>query len=62
VGLSTFCATGHSLRGGLAQQLAYAQRSVKDLPRITMVYAFDPSPVTGFYSVDETLREKNKED
>jgi hypothetical protein len=58
---STFYATGHSLGGGLAQQLAYAQRSVKDLPRITTVYAFDPSPVTGFYTVDENLREQNKQ-
>jgi hypothetical protein len=57
---STFYATGHSLGGGLAQQLAYAQRSVPGLPRITMVYAFDPTPVTGFYSVDKNLREQNK--
>ena len=42
---STRIATlGHSLGGGLAQMAAYADGDVR------RVYAFDPSPVTGFYS------------
>jgi len=54
-------ATGHSLGGGLAQQMAYAFRappSARDL-RFERVYAFDPSPVTGWFSTDKTLREQN---
>jgi len=51
--------TGHSLGGGLAQQFAYALPLDRDLPRVTAVYAFDPSPVTGFYSVEKGLREAN---
>ena len=46
--------TGHSLGGGLAQQAAYASGRIKE------VYAFDPSPVTGYFSVDSDEREKNK--
>jgi hypothetical protein len=38
-------ATGHSLGGGLAQHVAYADK------RIGYVYAFDPSPVTAFFEV-----------
>lgn len=44
---------GHSLGGGLAQQAAYADA------RIRYVYAFDPSPVTGFFDVAEMLRQHN---
>lgn len=44
---------GHSLGGGLAQQAAYAH------PEIKRVYAFDPSPVTGFRSVPEPARSAN---
>jgi hypothetical protein len=52
--------TGHSLGGGLAQQFAYA------LPdgvgrTVTATYAFDPSPVTGFYSVPADVRNRNSE-
>jgi hypothetical protein len=52
--------TGHSLGGGLAQQFAYSlpYDSVK---HVKQVYAFDPSPVTGFYSVARTLRDENKQ-
>jgi len=39
-------ATGHSLGGGLAQHAAYAAGG-----RIGYVYAFDPSPVTGYFDV-----------
>lgn len=46
---------GHSLGGGLAQQAAYVSDSIKT------VYAFDPSSVTGFYSVDATERKKNQQ-
>jgi hypothetical protein len=53
--------TGHSLGGGLAHQFAYALPPDANVPRVTKVYAFDPSPVTGFYSVDEKLRNDNSE-
>jgi len=46
---------GHSLGGGLAQQAAYA--GGKD--GIHYVYAFDPSPVTGFFDVSAMLRERS---
>jgi pimeloyl-ACP methyl ester carboxylesterase len=39
-----FVSTGHSLGGGLAQLFAYAT------PDVRAVVAFDPSPVTGYYS------------
>lgn len=57
-------ATGHSLGGGLAQHFAYALPSTSSdgskLPRVSHVSAFDPSPVTGWYSVkDEEQRETN---
>lgn len=42
----TLTAVGHSLGGGLAQQLAYGTAE------ITRVYAFDPSMVTGYYDLD----------
>jgi hypothetical protein len=53
--------TGHSLGGGLAHQFAYALPPDLSVPRVKKVYAFDPSPVTGFYSVDEKLRQDNSE-
>jgi hypothetical protein len=55
-------ASGHSLGGGLAQQLAYAYPPAEapdTLPKISTVYAFDPSPVTGWFTIEKTLREKN---
>jgi pimeloyl-ACP methyl ester carboxylesterase len=62
----TVYATGHSLGGGLAQQFAYCLPNVPSLkkshitgPKIKAVYAFDPSPVTGFYSVPAAERKKN---
>jgi hypothetical protein len=54
--------TGHSLGGGLAQQFAYALPLDDGVPRVKAVYAFDPSPVTGFFSVPRKLRDKNKRD
>lgn len=48
-----FVSAGHSLGGGLAQQAAYAQADGS----IKYVYAFDPSPVTGFFDVSELVRE-----
>jgi hypothetical protein len=51
--------TGHSLGGGLAQQFAYSL-PLDSVKRVTQVYAFDPSPVTGFYSVEKRLRDENK--
>ena len=51
-------AAGHSLGGGLAQHFAYALpgRILSDgseVPRVSEVYAFDPSPVTGWFSVKD---------
>jgi hypothetical protein len=54
--------TGHSLGGGLAQQFAYALPLDDGVPRVKEVVAFDPSPVTGFYSVQRSLRNQNKRD
>jgi hypothetical protein len=48
-------ATGHSLGGGLAQHVAYADR------RISYVYAFDPSPVTALLGVPLPVRMKSVE-
>jgi hypothetical protein len=45
--------TGHSLGGGLAHQAAYISDCIKE------VFAFDPSPVTGFYSVPDPPRSEN---
>lgn len=55
--------TGHSLGGGLAQHFAYSLplKSTTDIttPRVSQVYAFDPSPVTGWFTVDADVREAN---
>ncbi len=51
--------TGHSLGGGLAQQFAYSV-PLDCVKRVVHVYAFDPSPVTGFFSVMRRLRNDNK--
>jgi hypothetical protein len=52
-GFTHITAVGHSLGGGLAQLAAYSDS------RIRRVYAFDPSMVTGFYSVDPPHRDRN---
>ena len=52
--------TGHSLGGGLAQQFAYSLPLSPDVPRVRKVFAFDPSPVTGYFSVNPGVRDKNK--
>ncbi|MBV8665518.1 MAG: hypothetical protein JO269_03450 [Burkholderiaceae bacterium] len=52
-------ATGHSLGAGLAQQLAYSRPPDPTVPDITRIYAFDPSPVTGYFSVSKALRDQN---
>jgi pimeloyl-ACP methyl ester carboxylesterase len=54
--------TGHSLGAGLAQEFAYALPINPDVPRVTKVFAFDPSPVTGYTSVDKSLRDANRQD
>jgi hypothetical protein len=51
--------TGHSLGGGLAQQFAYSL-PFDSIKRVKQVYSFDPSPVTGFFSVARALRNENK--
>lgn len=53
---------GHSLGGGLAQQLAYSLLEESDPPekqKVSEAFAFDSSPVTGWYSVPEADRERN---
>ena len=57
---ATLYAAGHSLGGGLAQQFAYGLRINSQVPRVKHVFAFDPSPVTGFYSVKKEIRNLNK--
>lgn len=56
-------ATGHSLGGGLAQHFSYSMPLTSTdgtpLPRVSNVYAFDPSPVTGWFSVGSKLRMAN---
>lgn len=55
----TILSVGHSLGGGLAQHFAYSLRVDERVPRVSHVYAFDPSPVTGWYSVDSQTRQRN---
>lgn len=54
---------GHSLGGGLAQHFAYSfpvkTRSDGSVLKVSEVYGFDPSPVTGWFSVDRQLRTNN---
>ena len=57
---ATLYSTGHSLGGGLAQQFAYALPVDAAIPRVAQVFAFDPSPVTGFFSVDAATRDSNR--
>lgn len=38
---------GHSLGGGLAQRFAYSLPAKSGIPTVKLVYAFDPSPVSG---------------
>jgi Lipase (class 3) len=61
LGNAKLYATGHSLGGGLAQEFAYSVPNALGVPRVAKVYAFDPSPVTGYYSVDSGLRDSNKQ-
>jgi Lipase (class 3) len=56
----TLYSTGHSLGGGLAQQFAYSLPVRPDVPRVSKVYAFDPSPVTGYFSVKSETRRANR--
>jgi hypothetical protein len=58
----TIIATGHSLGGGLAQQFACSLREPPDFPRVSHVYVFDSSPVTGYSTVAETRRTHNCQD
>lgn len=48
--------TGHSLGGGLAQHAAYSS------PKIDAAYAFNPTPVTGYRSIEQSKRQLNSED
>ena len=53
--VDTFITTGHSLGGGLAQLAGYSSH------KINLVFAFDSSPVTGFYDVEGGLRRFNSQ-
>lgn len=55
---ATIYSTGHSLGGGLAEEFAYSLPI--NGPHVSKVYAFDPSPVSGFLSVNRDIRNKNK--
>ncbi len=55
-------ATGHSLGGGLAQHFAYAFKQPEREPygpKVDEVFAFDPSPVTGWFSAKNPPRNYN---
>ncbi|VVN23351.1 hypothetical protein PS639_04407 [Pseudomonas fluorescens] len=53
-------AVGHSLGGGLAQQLAYAlPRSTSHPIRVSKVIAFNSTPVTGWFSTANPPRGEN---
>lgn len=55
-------ATGHSLGGGLAQLFAYSlhqENKPPSGPRVNEVFAFDPSPVTGWFSAPNPPRDYN---
>jgi hypothetical protein len=55
-------ATGHSLGGGLAQHFAYAFKQVPQDgqgPKVSEVFAFDSSPVTGWFSTSDPPRSYN---
>lgn len=57
--------TGHSLGGGLAQHFAYTfkQDPVDSIgPKVSEVFAFDPSPVTGWFSASDPPRTYNATD
>ncbi len=47
LGRAEVIATGHSLGGGLAQRFVYSMNASYGVPKVTQVYAFDTSPVTG---------------
>lgn len=54
--------TGHSLGGGLAQHFAYTFKQVPPTakgPHVAEVFAFDPSPVTGWFSASDPPRSHN---
>ncbi len=53
--VTRFVSTGHSLGGGLAQLAGYSSH------KINTVFAFDSSPVTGFYDVEGGLRRFNSQ-
>jgi len=50
-------AAGHSLGGGLAQRFAYSLQQDQGVPRVSEVYAFDPSPVSGKRSTPDWVKQ-----
>ena len=55
----TIVTSGHSLGGGLAQQFAYSLPLDPNVPRISHVFALNPSPITGWYNVKRAVRTHN---
>lgn len=49
-------AAGHSLGGGLAQHAGYSVQEIKN------IYAFNTSPITGFYSIPKDQRDISVKD
>jgi hypothetical protein len=62
-GAAQLVSAGHSLGGGLAQHFAYSLPAIRTPGgaelKVSHVYAFDPSPVTGWFSVAKQDRERN---
>ena len=58
---ATIIATGHSLGAGLAEKFAYSlPADTFGIPRVSKVYAFDPSPVTTYLNTISQVRKENK--
>jgi hypothetical protein len=57
---ATLYSTGHSLGAGLAEEFAYGLQIDPRVPRVTKVYAFDPTPVTAYTDIPKELRESNR--
>jgi hypothetical protein len=51
---------GAAVMGLALQQFAYSMPKVPGVPRVSEVYAFDPSPVTGYFGVKRAIRESNR--
>jgi hypothetical protein len=57
---ATLYTTGHSPGAGLAEEFAYGLPIDSRVPRVTKVYAFDPTRVTAYTDIPKELRESNR--